>query len=275
MIRFLLIGKYSTGKSSFLNNIIGYNLNLLQTSISECTKFALIIKYTKSKEDICLIEAEKVIHSEKVFIKEKNNGEYIIGEENIKNRITQLNNTNELKYYILKTPIQILDEYNYDDEIKEKIEFLDFPGLYTSSDVENNVLNNASDLLKSIDGFILFHKGIFDSDIIQLIKKIINLVTCRNPQFSFKTCLFILTFIDEKQVNLSTNQEYNNEKSDIIIMKETLIKTFTEAQKLTFDKRDWENEETFDELHVTSFSNKFYKQYINFFLKIFFKIFNY
>ena len=47
-------------------------------------------------------------------------------------------------------------------------------------------------------------------------------------------------------------------------MKETLIKTFTEAQKLTFDKRDWENEETFDELHVTSFSNKFYKQYINF-----------
>lgn len=275
MIRFLLIGKYSTGKSSFLNNIIGYNLNLLQTSISECTKFALIIKYTKSKEDICLIEAEKVIHSQKVFIKEKNNGEYIIGEENIKNRITQLNNTNELKYYILKTPIQILDEYNYDDEIKEKLEFLDFPGLYTSSDVENNVLNNASDLLKSIDGFILFHKGIFDSDTIQLIKKIINLVKSRNPQFSFKTCLFILTFIDEKQVNLSTNQEYNNEKSDIIIMKETLIKTFTEAQKLTFDKRDWENEETFDELHVTSFSNKFYKQYINFFLKIFFKIFNY
>ena len=47
-------------------------------------------------------------------------------------------------------------------------------------------------------------------------------------------------------------------------MKETLIKTFTEAQTLTFDKRDWENEETFDELHVTSFSNKFYKQYINF-----------
>jgi hypothetical protein len=126
-IRFLAVGKYSTGKSSFLNNIIGYNLNLLQTSISECTKFALIIKYTKSKEDICLIEAEKVIHSQKVFIKEKNNGEYIIGEENIKNRITQLNNTNELKYYILKTPIQILDEYNYDDEIKEKLEFLDFP----------------------------------------------------------------------------------------------------------------------------------------------------
>ena len=47
-------------------------------------------------------------------------------------------------------------------------------------------------------------------------------------------------------------------------MKETLIKTFTEAQTLTFNKRDWENEETFDELHVTSFSNKFYKQYINF-----------
>ena len=46
-IRFLAVGKYSTGKSSFLNSLIGNNMNLLQTSISECTNFGLLIKYIK------------------------------------------------------------------------------------------------------------------------------------------------------------------------------------------------------------------------------------
>ena len=79
-IRFLTIGKYSTGKSSFLNSLIGNKINLLQTSILECTKFALLIKYIKNKEDICLIEGEKDIYNEKVFIKEKEGGKIYKGE---------------------------------------------------------------------------------------------------------------------------------------------------------------------------------------------------
>ena len=63
----------------------------------------MLIKYIKNKEDICLIEGEKHIYNQKVFIKEKEGGKNYKGENQIKNIIQRLNNnTNELKYYILK-----------------------------------------------------------------------------------------------------------------------------------------------------------------------------
>lgn len=82
-------------------------MNLLQTSISECTNFGLLIKYIKKKEDICLIEAEKQISNKKVFIKKKEKRKIYKGENQIKNIIKELSNnkTKELKYYILKIPI--------------------------------------------------------------------------------------------------------------------------------------------------------------------------
>ena len=171
-IRFLAVGKYSTGKSSFLNSLIGNNINLLQTSISECTNFGLLIKYIKKKEDICLIEAEKQISINKVFIKEKEKGNINKEENQIKNIIKELNNnkTKELKYYILKIPIKFLDEYNDEkiNQIKDKIEFLDFPGLYTSSNNKENNLIDAQDLLKCIDGFLFLYKEkYFDNDLIK------------------------------------------------------------------------------------------------------------
>ena len=121
-------------------------------------KFWFVNKIYKKKEDICLIEAEKQISNKKVFIKEKEKGKIYKGENQIKNIIKELNNnkTKELKYYILKIPIKFLDEYNDEkiNQIKDKIEFLDFPGLYTSSNNKENNLIDAQDLLKCIDGFL-------------------------------------------------------------------------------------------------------------------------
>ena len=51
-------------------------------------------------------------------------------------------------------------------------------------------------------------------------------------------------------------------------MKEDIKKHFSQSQNLTFDRINWENQEKFDELHVTLFSNLFYKQYIEFENKI-------
>ena len=63
VIRIITLGLYSSGKSSLLNNIIGYNLNLLQVNENQCTKLGLIIKYKKEIEYISLY---------KVKIKKKN-----------------------------------------------------------------------------------------------------------------------------------------------------------------------------------------------------------
>jgi len=46
-IRFLLVGPHNSGKSSLLNNFIGYNQNFLPTKTQECTKIGVIIKYIK------------------------------------------------------------------------------------------------------------------------------------------------------------------------------------------------------------------------------------
>ena len=49
-IRFLMVGPHNSGKSTLLNNIIGYNKNLLPTDLKECTKTGIIIKYAKKEE---------------------------------------------------------------------------------------------------------------------------------------------------------------------------------------------------------------------------------
>ena len=51
-------------------------------------------------------------------------------------------------------------------------------------------------------------------------------------------------------------------------MKEDIKTNFTKYQTGTFDKRNWGIQERFDELHVTLFSNSFYKQYKEFENKI-------
>ena len=49
-IRFLLVGPHNSGKSSLLNNIIGYDQKILPTDLKETTKTGIIIKYIKKGE---------------------------------------------------------------------------------------------------------------------------------------------------------------------------------------------------------------------------------
>lgn len=49
-IRFLLVGPHNAGKSTLLNEIIGYNRSLLESANEECTKISVIVKYAQEKE---------------------------------------------------------------------------------------------------------------------------------------------------------------------------------------------------------------------------------
>ena len=52
----LLIGEFKSGKSSFINSLIGLNLNLLEVKSTECTKVAIIVRYTEKKKILLSIQ---------------------------------------------------------------------------------------------------------------------------------------------------------------------------------------------------------------------------
>ena len=122
-------GQYSTGKSSLLNSLIGYDI--IPESSGHCTKIGLVIQYTKNEEDIALYKAnfEKQNANNYSFIK----NELISKEKNhISDTLKKLNKdyvNGDISYYILSTPILYLDNFIDDDNIKNKIEFIDLPGL--------------------------------------------------------------------------------------------------------------------------------------------------
>ena len=54
-LRIPLFGEYSSGKSSLINTLIGYNYNVIPIDTKVCTNIALVVKYTKNKKNISLI----------------------------------------------------------------------------------------------------------------------------------------------------------------------------------------------------------------------------
>ena len=142
-VRITVYGTYCAGKSSTLNSFIGKKL--LQEDHKQCTGKPILIRYLKKDEKPKIYKAElKVVKdydkfSHYGFIEK---GKALAeGEEAVKNFISSQNinimkhpETKEDKkdeFFILKTPIKILDELDLSEEIKNNVEFLDTPGLGT------------------------------------------------------------------------------------------------------------------------------------------------
>ena len=99
----------------------------------------------------------------KVILKKNNEGynyfeidenEVYRGRKEIHSKIDELNSDEnskigEFKYYLLKTPIEFLDNMKLSKEEKEKIEFIDFPGLDTN-------FEKAKDQAKNLLRIILY-----------------------------------------------------------------------------------------------------------------------
>ena len=224
-IRFLLIGPHNSGKSSILNNLIGYNQYLLPSKLQECTKMGVIIKYTEKKENTKMYKA---------FFSRNNDGNYFeyneyniisYGEYKIYKKLDELNNKenakeDEFKFYMIETPIEFFDKMWLPLEIKKRIELIDFPGLDTDF---IKAKKNANDLLKMIDGFIYVNYQItFDSDNYKILTSIYNTIKQRNI-FSLNTCLFIFNKIDKLE---GDNNEFNIEE-----ISQKILKIFDDQNK--------------------------------------------
>ena len=150
-VRITVYGTYNAGKSSTLNSFIGKQL--LQVAHDECTGKPILIRYLKKDEKPKIYRAElKVVKDYDKFshygFLEKGKA-LAEGEEAVRNFISSQNiNIKDPDkkmdkgddFFILKTPIKILDELGLSEEIKNNVEFLDTPGLNTSLMKKETVL---------------------------------------------------------------------------------------------------------------------------------------
>jgi hypothetical protein len=262
-IRFLLVGPHNAGKSTLLNTFIGYNRTLLESAKEECTKISVIIKYSQKTENPKLYEAIfKTNDLGYNYFEYDENNILAEGDNEIKKKIIDLNRKNSdktnLRYYFLKTPIEIFDRLIEEKkekiqkikEIVEKIELIDFPGLDTNFE---KAKKNAEDLLIIVDGFIYVNFSInFESANRDIFALIYNSIKDRN-NFSFNNCLFILNKIDLEE---NKNVDYDE-------VAQKILKIFDEQNnninsKIVLERKERINDKA---LALTPFSCYRYKEF--------------
>jgi len=247
-IHYILIGSFSSGKSFTLNNMIGYNYNLLESHEGEVTRHAFIVRNSKK---INLYKADLVKYDMNYYF----NKTTIIasGKDVVQQKIKEFNKNNEeFSYYILETPIKIFENFSIPQDVKDSIEIIDFPGLNTKRTI--NILNGNNNLLSKdiINGFIYIFKpnsiGInSETEIFKesIIKQFVyhdysNLEDMTN-------CLFLFTknkFEEQKNFyDLSANnlildliedvEKNNMEMPDILKLKEKINENIITYAKLS------------------------------------------
>ena len=140
-IRISLIGNISVGKSTILNCIIG--TNILPTKDSECTYRGVIIRY-KNEQEFKLYKTKlitKGIGFDEYYFFQDETTPYKVGDKNIKNFLNNKNNDKNIEdedaYIVITGKLKIFDFFELDENIINKIEFIDLPG----NDRENNTFN--------------------------------------------------------------------------------------------------------------------------------------
>jgi N-terminal acetyltransferase B complex non-catalytic subunit len=256
--RISLLGGISTGKSSIINSLIGYDLDLIPKSSGDCTNIALIIHYTENKDNISLYETKFDNHNKYsnfyFFSKEK-----IIskGKENVKEFLKALNEKkiDEIPYYILETPIEFLDENIQDNSRKLEIEFVDLPGI-NNQKFDSSFLSN----LINFTDFFLF---INDKDVIQdenkdILEDFFKNILSEKTYINLNTIMFVINQID-------LIPEIKNNKKNI----NNIIKDFSKEINFLFKQitsNEWNNYLKFCEICkgenmlFSYFSNEYYNK---------------
>ena len=257
--RFLLVGPHNSGKSSIVLNIIGYNQNFLPVKTQECTKIGVILKYANKNEKVKMYET--YFRTNEIglnFFEYNENCPIAEGEKNILNKVDQLNNDpyakQNLKFYLIKAPIEFLDQMDLSEDKKKSIEIIDFPGLDTEFEEAHK---RAKDLLKIIDGFIYVISRIEFDDANQKILALMYKTIRERNNFSFNTCLFILNKIDQIEVQ---------QEVDLNKITTEILDTFDKENKDLPSWRVLEQKERIGDksLSLTKFSSVRYKDYKKF-----------
>ena len=216
-------------------------MDLLETSALHCTKKGIVIRYTKNFSDISLYEAKNnYIGNEFQNIFEK--GKLIAkGENKVKKEINNLNKEeSKFNFYILETPIQAFEDMGLTQELKEKIEFIDLPGLESNQSFEENI----KELLKKQSAFIFLKKGVvFDKKSASRTIELIYKETIKKDIFNINNCLFVFTFPNKEHYNMedvstSLIQIFEKQIIDKCMLKKKKNEDYINKNKLLISRID-------------------------------------
>ena len=253
-------GISSSGKSTILNCIIGFKL--FPEAMDECTRRGIIIQYSQNIE---LYETEVNIennifnYSKKLILIAK-------GINQVKQHLISLNyeyrNENNKCFYIVKTPIQFLDDYIR--EYKYKISFIDLPG----GDVIGNSFNQLNENGNN------FYTGLFN------ISPSMIFVSKGRAIRSSENHLLLECYNNSILNKLYKDYNHNNSYLNICLFVVNMFDTLTEEERkieniqkdfydILFSQND--NDDDYKEINTTIFNAGSYQQYLVF-RDLFFKI---
>ena len=208
------IGQYSSGKSSLLNILIGNHY--LPTSDGVCTNKGVIIEYTP---DINIAELYEIkLNIERKYFSFVKSKKICDDKKKIEGEIDKINKEHkaiklEDSFLLLKVHIEFFELL--EEEFREKILLIDFPGLgvlknknFFSSDVLGPLINQS-------DSFLFFNPEVINSDENQqIIINIVERIKNRKISFSYKNCLFIMNKWDKHRAS-EKNYTLEQAKNDL------------------------------------------------------------
>ena len=217
-----LIGVYNSGKSTILNDIIGYDL--LPVKTGECTKKGILI--THWDYDFPIIRKAKFISENNGDINdicyfEFHNDIIAEGNKNVRKILNGINGNfiekEEDFFYIINVRIKFLDFFN-DNSIKEKICFVDLPGYGTKNKFEAKDIY--SKFIKSCKLFLMVTRDHFeDNDNVEKINGLIEKTKNYqgiSVQSLIKKILFIVN--NSKDLDLDNSEQSLQRKINALIL---------------------------------------------------------
>lgn len=218
-----MLGVSNAGKSTILNGLIG--CSILPAHKNECTKKGILLKHwdnefpairkTKFKKDtlgdevIYYFEPEGNIIAKGIHdihrVLEGTNGEFTDNAEDY--------------FYQIDINIKFVRELNIDENIKNKICFIDLPGFGTNNAFEQNEIY--SRLIKScnIFLFIVFNLKIKEVDNKKMLDNLIEKMKLFRGIVShsfIEKCLFIVNCDKDQEISAKTEDQAKNDIISVI-----------------------------------------------------------
>jgi len=249
-IRIAFIGNISVGKSTVLNSIIGKSV--LPTKETECTYRGVIIRYKDSDffelYRTKLISKGKGLNQYYYFIDEDK--PYRKGIKDIKSYLKSKNSDKVIKdedaYIVITGRLKIFDFIKLDENMIDKIEFIDLPGLDRKDNTFND--NKYYDKILKFSNVCIYinePKSINDKNsVMNMIERFSEdkkkVFPNLRPKF-IKTCLFLINKSD------TLIEESDREKTV-----QNLIKNFPPEENVSKDT-----------INISFFSGQSFLEYLN------------